>query len=333
MYSFDHDLGHFVSIGPATVSEDGTVIRSDSGVGILKAGWHCGGNPSGTGTPHDCPLCQRCQGQACVADDGQSPEQNEGNCRREVCRGGSVASENDDADRPEDRDPHDCLRIDCQGGRPFWRTAVDEEPEQVEGNCYRERCPIPAQEPDPGDPPPGLQCCIDDDPIFDDVAPYDPESQCCTPTGVKPRVPVSQIDIALGLCPDITRREGFDWPTNPPYDGCTVPESAIAALERIPFFSGDKDNPAGFEDTSFAQGANAPCFVHDGCYFDCSPDPLLGQRACNLEFGQNLTAVCASAALLHQPSCYFFASLYWTAVTSAGPIVYPGSQQNACQCC
>jgi hypothetical protein len=48
LYSFDHDLGQFVSIGTGTVSEDGTVVRSDTGVGIIKGGWHCGGNPAPT---------------------------------------------------------------------------------------------------------------------------------------------------------------------------------------------------------------------------------------------------------------------------------------------
>ena len=66
MYSFDHDLGHFVSIGPATVSDDGALIASNPGVGILKAGWHCGGNPASAGTPHDCPPCMICNGSTCV---------------------------------------------------------------------------------------------------------------------------------------------------------------------------------------------------------------------------------------------------------------------------
>jgi antitoxin (DNA-binding transcriptional repressor) of toxin-antitoxin stability system len=53
LFSFDHDLGQFVSIGTASVSEDGMVLRSDAGVGILKAGWHGGGGPadSGDGEP------------------------------------------------------------------------------------------------------------------------------------------------------------------------------------------------------------------------------------------------------------------------------------------
>ena len=48
-YSFDHDMGTFVAIGTGSVSEDGTVIQSDPGVGILKGGWQCAGNPQPTG--------------------------------------------------------------------------------------------------------------------------------------------------------------------------------------------------------------------------------------------------------------------------------------------
>jgi hypothetical protein len=66
LYSFDHDLGHFVSIGPGTVSEDGTVITSNHGVGIVKAGWHCCGFPQGSGAPNSCPECTKCTGDECV---------------------------------------------------------------------------------------------------------------------------------------------------------------------------------------------------------------------------------------------------------------------------
>jgi Glucodextranase, domain B/Bacterial Ig-like domain/Carboxypeptidase regulatory-like domain len=70
MYSFDHDLGHFVSIGPATVSEDGSTVTSNLGVGVIKAGWHCCGNPAGTGTPNHCDDCLKCDGAKCVPDTG-----------------------------------------------------------------------------------------------------------------------------------------------------------------------------------------------------------------------------------------------------------------------
>ncbi len=42
MYSFDHDLEEFVTIGLGTVNADGTRIVSNAGVGVIKAGWHCG---------------------------------------------------------------------------------------------------------------------------------------------------------------------------------------------------------------------------------------------------------------------------------------------------
>jgi len=71
MYSYDHDIGSFVAIGTGTVSDDGLIIRSDPGVGVLKAGWHCGGNPAANGTVADCPDCEWCQNNKCVADPAQ----------------------------------------------------------------------------------------------------------------------------------------------------------------------------------------------------------------------------------------------------------------------
>jgi glucodextranase-like protein/carboxypeptidase family protein len=38
--SFDHDIEDWVSVGPARVSPDGSVITSDPGYGIMKSGWH-----------------------------------------------------------------------------------------------------------------------------------------------------------------------------------------------------------------------------------------------------------------------------------------------------
>ena len=75
MYSYDHDLEQFVSIGTGTVSEDGTVVRSDPGVGVIKAGWHCGGNPAGIGTcEHQCD-----DGDDCTIDSPLGPP-NLGGC-------------------------------------------------------------------------------------------------------------------------------------------------------------------------------------------------------------------------------------------------------------
>ena len=49
MYSFDHDMGEFVSIGTGSVSEDGALVVSDPGVGLLKGGWYWAGSPTPTG--------------------------------------------------------------------------------------------------------------------------------------------------------------------------------------------------------------------------------------------------------------------------------------------
>ena len=68
MYSYDHDLASFVAIGSATVSEDGSTITSDAGSGVIKAGWHCGGPPSPTGSAGTCPDCQKCVGSNCQTD-------------------------------------------------------------------------------------------------------------------------------------------------------------------------------------------------------------------------------------------------------------------------
>lgn len=75
MYSYDHDLEQFISIGTGTVSEDGTEVRSDPGVGVIKAGWHCGGNPEGIGTcEHECD-----DGDDCTTDSALGPP-NTGGC-------------------------------------------------------------------------------------------------------------------------------------------------------------------------------------------------------------------------------------------------------------
>lgn len=65
MYSYDHDISSFVAIGTGTVSDDGQVIRSNAGVGVLKAGWHCGGNPNIFGGVGQCGQCAYCDGQNC----------------------------------------------------------------------------------------------------------------------------------------------------------------------------------------------------------------------------------------------------------------------------
>jgi hypothetical protein len=91
MYSFDHDLATFVSVGTATVSADGTTISSDPGVGVLKAGWYCGGPPTPTGTAAVCGACNTCNGSSCVQDSSQNgnvcstPSGDAGVCQNGQC--------------------------------------------------------------------------------------------------------------------------------------------------------------------------------------------------------------------------------------------------------
>lgn len=79
MYSYDHDLSMFLAIGTGTVSADGSVIASDPGVGVLKAGWHCGGDPNANGHVANCPDCQICQGDKCVQNPNAVPCDNRTN--------------------------------------------------------------------------------------------------------------------------------------------------------------------------------------------------------------------------------------------------------------
>lgn len=68
MYSYDHDLEEFVSIGLGTVNADGSVIKSNQGVGVIKAGWHCGSQPGGSGCAYNAE-CQKCTGNCNLVND------------------------------------------------------------------------------------------------------------------------------------------------------------------------------------------------------------------------------------------------------------------------
>jgi hypothetical protein len=87
MYSYDHDLAAFVAIGSATVSADGSLITSDPGIGVMKAGWHCGGNPNTTGSAGTCPDCNKCSGSGCVPSGNGTRGCNNNECK--ICSNGN----------------------------------------------------------------------------------------------------------------------------------------------------------------------------------------------------------------------------------------------------
>jgi hypothetical protein len=59
---WDHDLGQFVPMGRATVSEDGAFLITDAGSGITKAGWGglCRYDPDKCGKQAP-PVCKQCE--------------------------------------------------------------------------------------------------------------------------------------------------------------------------------------------------------------------------------------------------------------------------------
>jgi len=75
MYSYDHDCV-VLAIGTGTVSEDGLLIRSDPGVGVLKSRLALRAAIPIHGQPGSCPTCAKCEGTNCVPDNSQTPPQN-----------------------------------------------------------------------------------------------------------------------------------------------------------------------------------------------------------------------------------------------------------------
>ena len=114
MYSYDHDLEEFVTIGLGTVSKNGTLIESNEGVGVIKAGWHCGSQPGGNGVAHDCGDCAECNsdGVCEVTPDVAQPDsqQDPADCKTLMCDGTSVFA--DETSELED-EKFDCKMPTC----------------------------------------------------------------------------------------------------------------------------------------------------------------------------------------------------------------------------
>ena len=112
MFSYDHDLEEFVTIGWGTVANDGATITSNPGVGVVKAGWHCGAQPGGSGTAAQCGKCRQCNGTECVPNDGDDP----GECLK--CEGGGPKPNDSETPTSIQNLPGDCRKPECKGGAP-----------------------------------------------------------------------------------------------------------------------------------------------------------------------------------------------------------------------
>ncbi len=147
MYSFDHDLEEFVAIGLGTVSEDGSVIRSNKGVGVIKAGWHCGSQPGGSGCSYNCPECEKCENCNCVQDPSQAnnpiSNQTEGDCQTALCQG----SRDDNSDVPTNDKEGDCRAPACIDGKP---DEVADESDITPEDAECKFCDGKELKPDPG---------------------------------------------------------------------------------------------------------------------------------------------------------------------------------------
>jgi hypothetical protein len=126
MFSYDHDLEEFVTIGWGTVSEDGSILRSNPGVGVVKAGWHCGAAPSGAGAAGECGWCNKCNGEQCVGDSGNVPADGEagstiGDCQQPACecagQNCSLVSSPDDGDFPRESTNPNAACLTCRNGK------------------------------------------------------------------------------------------------------------------------------------------------------------------------------------------------------------------------
>jgi hypothetical protein len=76
------------------VSEDGSVLSSNPGVGVVKAGWHCGTPPSGQGCAASCAICFQpdasCKCQPVVSDPRLANINVPGDCKRPICTIGPI---------------------------------------------------------------------------------------------------------------------------------------------------------------------------------------------------------------------------------------------------
>jgi len=168
MYSFDHDLEEFVTIGLGTVSKDGSSIVSNVGVGVIKAGWHCGSGPGGNACGHDCTPCNDCN-QQCVCEFADNDPRLDSECQ--ACekladnKGRAIpANEGGSCSSQTNTNPRDCRGPGCKNGicDPF-NAHVDETSALVNTpfDCKKPKCDqgAPKDDFDVGDIDPGdVQC-------------------------------------------------------------------------------------------------------------------------------------------------------------------------------
>jgi hypothetical protein len=339
MYSYDHDLEEFVAIGLGTVSEDGTTIRSNPGVGVVKAGWHCGSQPGGSGTAAQCPTCFKCDGTTCVNDPAQKDvplkAQTPEDCQTATCGGPKENS----ADVPKtDRIKGDCKKPGCTGKSPDYAKDNDDSDIKPED----EKC----------------KQCRSGQLINQANGRTEDNSECCFEG--QP-VPVKQAEYAklLAQCPNRVQDETLIHPI----DGCSGPgiqdlesnyiETALA--EDFEFYVslptwGRPQPGIGWRD--HAQ-VTLSCNKHDLCYQTCGSDRTVcddalvaaGGLECQRGYPQDCPAhLIGRTDMFNQPLCdeYFTEQrkcgtavniMYDVVLRAAGRSAYEERQTQHCDCC
>ena len=329
MYSFDHDLEEFVTIGLGTVSADGKVISSDPGVGVIKAGWHCGSQPTGAGCASNCPVCQDCDGDCnCVSDDSQNP----GPCQK--CSGGAPAS--DDSNKPADT-AGDCQKADCTNGVT---TTTPDDSDKPSIDCKECSGGDVQDSGDGTNPNDSVSCCFDGEKLdkfgqtVGNVFEGPLENKCPQRTQNTTRShEVDGCSAPVGVASDPMQNE-------------TYPHGL---LNQAPTAFGQNLGIIG----NAAQAGPLPCNQHDICYQTCAApgvDMASSRAVCDDAMRTRMDQVCAAAYPPSCPAgfnlekctdyftqsadCYYNSEKYWQVLKAAGFFAaYKERQEQYCQCC
>ena len=322
MYSYDHDLASFVSIGTGTVSDDGAIIRSDPGVGVIKAGWHCGGNPNPTGSAGTCPECQKCQGTSCVTDNSKTPQQlSPTDCRKQTCSGGGVITVNDNSEQPTD------VCEECNGGTT--RDRADGSTPADSGACCFQGERVNKF---------GNELGI----LFDgDLATKCPNRVQNTTSGGPFGNGLHQVDGCSGGVPPNEQ--------DPMLNSLYLPYGLMAQAPTafgLPIGGGTVPVPV-------SGIGNLPCNQHDLCYQTCAPggsaQTSAARAACDDGMEARMDAVCEAAFPSTCPSsfgtlqcaayqlqrldCFAYSGIYRSGLGAFGGSAFAERQTQFCQCC
>lgn len=153
---------------------------------------------------------------------------------------------------------------------------------------------------------------------------YAVDQKCCTPTGVQPKYPITD----LSACPNRVPHPGYALTTN----GCSVQAPLAAAVANGGLLTG----------TALAFYSNlfyAACNVHDSCYGTCNTGSGTDgsvKASCDSSFQANARQTCFvrfADRPVTRAACLRAASAFFHGVRLGGGPFYAAAQREACDCC